>query len=573
MDELHYQLDLLKAKNMKLEKNEKMYNSLIHTSSNAFLYYSFENDKFETLAAWDYFFDFKVNSINDLSRIVEIVSEQQRPQLMEVLYLERKAFEHSSCEICIQAKKQWLECEVTVVYTKDGKPDEKIIRFKDITKFKNQNDELAYLAYYDSLTGLYNRNYFVRVLTDWMHKAKTERSVIAVLFIDIDNFRKINDGMGLVVGDELVQVFGQLLGTYSQENVIVSHFNSDMYCMAIYDPCGIRSVETIYHSIQERLEKPLMLTNSNELKISVCVGVAEYPEASQTALELINFAEIVMFKAKAVGKNTIQYFDAPILNDFLRVFTIENKLKEALIEKQFLLNFQPMYDLKTQKLRGVETLLRWKDREGEMISPGEFIPIAEKNGTIVQIGGWVIEEALKTYAMLTRKYQLSFTISINISAIQYKKPEFVGDLIATADKYGVDPHFVELEITEGILIDDFKEVIEKMYALRDYGFKVSLDDFGTGFSSLAYLKGLPIDTLKIDKSFIDTVATDKATRIITESTIDMAKRLGYETVAEGVEYNEQLEYLKEINCDYIQGFLLSRPMDIENLEKLITKLL
>lgn len=573
MDELHYQLDLLKAKNMKLEKNEKMYNSLIHTSSNAFLYYSFENDKFETLAAWDNFFDFKVNSINDLSRIVEIVSEQQRPQLMEVLYLERKAFEHSSCEICIQAKKQWLECEVTVVYTKDGKPDEKIIRFKDITKFKNQNDELAYLAYYDSLTGLYNRNYFVRVLTDWMHKAKTERSVIAVLFIDIDNFRKINDGMGLVVGDELVQVFGQLLGTYSQENVIVSHFNSDMYCMAIYDPCGIRSVETIYHSIQERLEKPLMLTNNNELKISVCVGVAEYPEASQTALELINFAEIVMFKAKAVGKNTIQYFDAPILNDFLRVFTIENKLKEALIEKQFLLNFQPMYDLKTQKLRGIETLLRWKDREGEMISPGEFIPIAEKNGTIVQIGGWVIEEALKTYAMLTRKYQLSFTISINISAIQYKKPEFVGDLIATADKYGVDPHFVELEITEGILIDDFKEVIEKMYALRDYGFKVSLDDFGTGFSSLAYLKGLPIDTLKIDKSFIDTVATDKATRIITESTIDMAKRLGYETVAEGVEYNEQLEYLKEINCDYIQGFLLSRPMDIENLEKLITKLL
>lgn len=573
MDELHYQLDLLKAKNMKLEKNEKMYNSLIHTSSNAFLYYSFENDKFETLAAWDNFFDFKVNSINDLSRIVEIVSEQQRPQLMEVLYLERKAFEHSSCEICIQAKKQWLECEVTVVYTKDGKPDEKIIRFKDITKFKNQNDELAYLAYYDSLTGLYNRNYFVRVLTDWMHKAKTERSVIAVLFIDIDNFRKINDGMGLVVGDELVQVFGQLLGTYSQENVIVSHFNSDMYCMAIYDPCGIRSVETIYHSIQERLEKPLMLTNNNELKISVCVGVAEYPEASQTALELINFAEIVMFKAKAVGKNTIQYFDAPILNDFLRVFTIENKLKEALIEKQFLLNFQPMYDLKTQKLRGVETLLRWKDREGEMISPGEFIPIAEKNGTIVQIGGWVIDEALKTYAMLTRKYQLSFTISINISAIQYKKPEFVGDLIATADKYGVDPHFVELEITEGILIDDFKEVIEKMYALRDYGFKVSLDDFGTGFSSLAYLKGLPIDTLKIDKTFIDTVATDKATRIITESTIDMAKRLGYETVAEGVEYNEQLEYLKEINCDYIQGFLLSRPMDIENLEKLITKLL
>jgi len=573
MDELHYQLDLLKAKNMKLEKNDKMYNSLIQTSSNAFLYYSFENDKFETLAAWDNFFDFKVNSINDLNRIVEIVNEQQRLQLIELLFLEKKSYEHSSYEICIQSKKQWLECEVTVVYKKDGTPDEKIIRFKDITKFKNQNDELAYLAYYDSLTGLYNRNYFVRVLTDWMHKAQTERSVIAVLFIDIDDFRKINDGMGLIVGDELVQVFGQILSTFSNDNVIVSHFNSDMYCMAIYDPCGMRSVESIYHSIRERLEKPLLLTNNNELNISVCVGVAEYPEASQTALELINFAEIVMFKAKALGKNSIQYFDAPILNDFLRAFSIENKLKEALLDKQFLLNFQPMYDLKTQKLRGIETLLRWRDREGEMISPGEFIPIAERNGTIVPIGNWVIEEALKTYAMLRRKYQLAFTISINISAIQYKKPEFVGDLIATADKYGVDPHFVELEITEGILIDDFKEVVEKMYALRDYGFKVSLDDFGTGFSSLAYLKGLPIDTLKIDKSFIDTVSTDNATRIITEATIEMAKRLGYETVAEGVETNEQLTYLKEINCDYIQGFLLSKPMDTEHLEQLIIKLL
>lgn len=572
MDEMHYQFDLLKAKNQKLESDAKMYQAMVATSTNAFLYYSFDQDKLDSMGSWSHFFDFEVNDLRDFDRISDCVREQYRNELRDVLYLEKQKQECASCEVLIDNKKIWMECEVTVSYDEKSNPVDKIIRFRDITKFKKQNDELTYLAYYDSLTGLYNRNYFVRVLSEWLRNANEDHSAVAVMFVDIDDFRKINDGMGLIVGDELVQVFGQTLGELRSDKVIISHFNSDIYCIAIYDPYGSRTVEAIDKKIRTRLSSPLVLSNHMEIPITVSIGVAEYPEAAKSALELINCAEIVMFKAKSKGKNAIQYFDAPILNDFLKNIEIENNLKEALYDEQFSLNYQPQYDTKTGKLRGVEALIRWKNRDGNMVSPGEFIPVAERNGSIVPIGKWVIEEAIRSLANLRRKYQVEFIMSINISAIQYKRPEFVEDLISIINKYNIDPSEVELEITESVFIDDFNDILKKMYALRDYGFKVSLDDFGTGFSSLSYLKGLPIDTLKIDKSFIDTVIYDESTRIITESIVQMVKKLGFETIAEGVEQPEQFDYLKKIDCDNIQGFLLGKPLTQQALEDLLSKL-
>jgi EAL domain-containing protein (putative c-di-GMP-specific phosphodiesterase class I) len=297
--------------------------------------------------------------------------------------------------------------------------------------------------------------------------------------------------------------------------------------------------------------------------------VAEYPEAGNNALTLINCAEIVMFRAKANGKNGIQYFDQPILETFLRNIQIETKLKDAILCNRFMLHYQPQFDAKTTKLRGVEALIRWQDLDGTMISPAVFIPIAEKNGTIIPIGNWVIEEGLKTYAIWRRKYNYPLILSLNISAIQYRKKDFVNNLVNVSKVYDINPSSIELEITENILIDDFDDIVYKMRALREYGFRVSLDDFGTGFSSLSYLRDLPIDTLKIDKSFIDTVTFDDASRTITASIVSMVKKLGYETVAEGVEKQDQYEYLRDIDCDTIQGFLLGKPVPSEEIEKLI----
>lgn len=573
MDELRYQLDLLKAMNQKLSGRDKMFRLVCDTTNNAFLYCDFEKSEVVTLGNWDDHFSFRVKDSKEFVRICEEFEENNARLLKDVLYLEKSGLERSTIECHVKNGRKWLEFETRVSYDETGIPTDKIICIRDITKLKNQNDELKYMAYYDSLTGLYNRNYFVMKLGEFVRKAEEEQCVVSVLFIDIDDFRKINDGMGLVIGDEVVQQYGQFLSDFLSENVIVCHMNSDVFCMAIYDPCGSRTVEVIHKKIQERVQKGFVLSNGLELHLTVSIGVAEYPEASKSVLELINCAEIVMFKAKSAGKDSIQYFDAMILRDFLDTVEIENKLKEAVFNNNFCLYFQPQYCTGSNKLRGVEALIRWKDEENKMISPSVFIPIAEKNGAIIPIGKWVMEESIRYYAEWKRKYDYPLIMSINISAIQYKRKDFVPQLLELMQRYQVEPSEIELEITESILIDDFAEVKEKLMLLRDYGVRISLDDFGTGFSSLAYLNGLPIDTLKIDKSFVDKVNTDESTRIITESIVSMVSRLGYESVAEGVETKEQLECMQKIGCNVIQGYLMSKPVPPEEVEQLLVELL
>ena len=571
MDELNYQIDLLTAINQKLCDSERMYRLICDTSNSAYIFMNFKQNRTEIIGQFDKYFPFQINDVRDFSRIFDYVSDKYSSKLREIIFLEKTGQKFDSFEYCSNIGLNWYECIVCVFYDEAGIPLEKIIEFKNITKFKKQNDELEYMAYYDALTGLYNRNYFVGILNEWIRRAVIDNAVIGVMFIDIDDFRKINDSLGLVVGDELVQVFGQFLNEFKSENVIVSHFSSDIFCMAIYEPCGLRSIENICKRIHERVQKPFVLTSRHELAITVCIGVAEYPEAAKTSIELINCAEIVMFKAKAAGSDGVQYFDAPIIDEFLQNMAIEHKLKEAALSKNFELYYQPQFDSKNNHLRGVEALIRWKDHDGNMISPSIFIPIAEKNGTIIPIGDWVLTESISTFAGWKQKFHYPLILSINISAIQYKRADFVQKLLFLLDKYHVDSKEIELEITESILIDDFTDVIAKMYMLRSHGIRVSLDDFGTGYSSLSYLKGLPIDTLKIDKSFIDTVASDDSTKIITESIISMVKKLGFETVAEGVETQEQFDYLKNIDCDNIQGFLLGKPMTSENIELLLLR--
>ncbi len=573
MDELRYQVDLLKAMNQKLSGRDKMFRLVCDTSNNAFLYYNFEKNEVITLGNWDDYFSFRIKDAKDFSMLIDEFLDENDIPLREAIYPEKSGKERNSISCRLKDGKTWLEFNTRVSYDDLNNPTDKIICIKDITKYKIQNDELQFLAYYDELTGLYNRNYFVKLLTEYLEKAKEEQCIVSVLFIDIDDFRKINDGMGMVIGDEVVQQYGQFLGSFSSDKCIVCHLNSDIYCIAIYDPCGNRTVDYIHKSIQQRISQGFILSNGMEVNLTVSIGVAEYPEAATNPLELINCAEIVMFKAKAGGKASIQYFDAPILQEFMNTISIENKLKDAVINENFCLHYQPQYITNTGQLRGVEALIRWKDNDNHMISPSIFIPIAEKNGAIFPIGNWVIEESIKHYALWKRKYAYSMIMSINISSLQYKSKDFVPKLQQVLQKYDVLPSEIELEITESILIDDFEEIKEKLIMLKDYGVRISLDDFGTGYSSLSYLNGLPIDTLKIDKSFIDKVCTDESTRIITQYIVAMVSKLGYISVAEGVETSEQFDFMKQVGCDVIQGYLLGKPMPAEDIEELLIRLL
>ncbi len=568
MNDLQFQLDMAQSVIQHLNSKEKMYQLVCSTSRNAFIYVDFSKKSLSVLGNWSSFFDFMISNESELIKIIEAVEDDYRNDLQKLLFFERTQKENASLECKLEGKDKWLEFECTIIY-QDGSPIEKVIRIRDISKSKKQNEELQYMAYYDTLTGLFNRNYFVRVLSEWIRNAESDNESIAVMCLDFDHFKKINDGLGLVAGDELVQSFGLFLKDMLDDRMIAAHFNDDTFYMAIKNPVGNHSVDYVFDHVLKRLEKPFRLLGGHEIYITLCAGVAEYPETATNSLELINCAEVVMFRAKELGTNQLKYFEAPIYKDFLENVNLENRLKEAISMNRFVLYYQPQYDSKSGDLRGVEALIRWKDENGKMISPGCFIPLAEKSGLIVPIGSWVLEEGIKKYAEWRKKYDCNMVLSLNISALQYKRPDFVNNLFDLLEKYQVNPKGIELEITESVLIDDFEQVVEKLHVIKDYGIKISLDDFGTGFSSLSYLKGLPIDTLKIDKSFIDTVIDDESTQVIAESIVSMVKKLGYETVAEGVETKEQFEYLKKIECDNIQGFLLGKPMPEEELVSLM----
>lgn len=569
MNELHYQLDLLKAMNQKLSEKERMYQVVCDSAEGAYLYFSFPKKQVSVLGQWNEFFDFEIREPRDVSRLFDIVEEPYLLPLRDAVYLEKGGKETAAVECMLKEKKTWLKFSVQVYYDRDGHPTDKVIHISNTTKAHIQNEELAYMAYYDGLTGLYSRNYFARLLSEYVRKASETNSVVSVMVVDIDGFKKVNDGMGMVVGDDLLQQVGFFLKELCVEDVIACHLHSDVFCIAIFEPSGAKSADAIYKSIYKRTKEPFRISTGQDITVNVRVGVAEYPEASRSALELINFAEIVVFKSKLLGMNTIQYFTAADQEDFLQAIELEEKLKKAIRNRELAIYYQPQYYTGNRRLRGVEALLRWHDKEAGAISPAVFIPVAEKNGSIITLGKWVVEESVRQYAAWRKQFGIPFILSINISALQYKEDDFVASVVEILNRYKVEPSEVELEITESILIDDFQAVSEKLKALRDYGIRISLDDFGTGFSSLSYLKKLPIDTLKIDKSFIDTVLTDSATRVITESIVNMVKALGFDSIAEGVEKEQQYQYLHAIGCDVIQGYLFSRPLSPEKMKTLL----
>lgn len=570
MDELRYQVDLLGAMNQKLTNEERMYQMICDVSGSAFLYINFSENQVRVLGDWNFFFqDVEVKDVKDLAKLYAKAEEKYVLPFRDLLFLEKSQRNTDGGILRLKDEKMWVECTVSVLYDEGGNATDKVIRFKDISKLKNQNDDLAYMAYYDMSTGLYNKNYFIRLLSDYVNRAKQENAVISLLSIAVSDCRKQKDGRNAVAGEEGVQQFGKFLSSFQKENVIAAYFNRSIFCIAVYDPRGNRTVENICGQLKERIKTPFELASGQKLMLAVRAGVAEYPEAADTALKLVQCAEIVMQQAEKDGLSGIRYFDTAVLDKLTRELHIEKELQEALTDFSFDLNFQPQYDAKEQKLRGIEALVRWKGQDGIPISPLEFIPIAEKNGSMVSIGGWVVEESIRTFSIWKKKYDLNLILSINISSGQYREDGFTERLLGILKKYGINPEELELEVTESVLFEDFRTAMEKMSVLKDYGIRIALDDFGTGYSSLSYLKGLPVNTLKIDKELTDGILKDLNTGIMTESVIAMAKKMGFETIAEGVETKEQLIRLKELGCDYIQGYLLGRPMSGEDIEQLL----
>ena len=564
------ELLLNEENNKNLEQSQQVYKLISDTSNDGFVYRDHKTDK---ILISDKFRKMCGVTGKDELEICRKFHESIDEEYVR-LYLMKmdNALKHHDdtfeMEVYLDTTKRWLRVNIYFLYDSDGKISSQINYYKDITDYIDQKQQLEYWAYYDILTGLYNRNYFYSTMENLLQKADKEGENIFIMYVDIDDFKKINDSLGFEYGDELVVKVSEFLKRYMSERVHIARFNSDEFVIGIYGG-EFADAKKIYDELKLRTTKHFVLNGGIQVFITFSVGVVKYPQDGKTVVDLIGNADIAMCNVKENGKNGICLFENSMVNSFIQNARLESLLKKAIQEKKFELYYQPQFDAITKELRGFEALIRWNDEAEGFISPNQFIPLAEKNGSIIQIGDWVLRQAFSDYVIFRSNYGFDGILSINISAIQFKEESFETKILDLVDEFKIEADRIELEITESIFIGLDKRVLEVIDRLRARGIKISLDDFGTGYSSLSYLKNIPIDTLKIDKSFIDTMLDEETTRIITSSIVSMVQKLGFETIAEGVETAEQLEYLKKINCKSIQGFLLGKPMSFENACKIL----
>ncbi|WP_052947726.1 EAL domain-containing protein [Aneurinibacillus tyrosinisolvens] len=443
----------------------------------------------------------------------------------------------------------------------DGQRKELIVIGRDITERKIAEKNIKYLAYHDELTGLPNRRHLYEVLTTELLQSDT----IAVLFIDLDRFKIINDSLGHLMGDSLLQKVSERLVECNQKGMVFRH-SGDEFILVIPDTKREES-EQIAQKIIEHLDKPFDL-DGHEIYISPSIGIclSTEVETNTSAQELIKFADLAMYQAKQEGKNTFRFYTETIQSKAYTTLEMEMNLHRALERDELLLHYQPQIDLQSGGVSGMEALLRWAHPDLGFISPADFIPLAEETGLIVSIGKWVLYTACKQNKEWQEKGLPPFVVSVNLSARQFYQTDLVEMISEVLKETELDPQYLELEITESMTMDVGRS-IKILTELKNLGVKISIDDFGTGYSSLAYLKKFPVDKLKIDQSFVRDCLKDSSDATIVQTIIAMAKNLNLRVVAEGVETKEHLSFLQYHLCHEAQGYFISKPLPLNELEE------
>lgn len=465
---------------------------------------------------------------------------------------------------------RYLHAIAELTFDSEGKPIKVIGAIQDITSLKLNEDKIKHMAYHDPLTNLPNRLLFFDRLTNAINRSKRTRTKIAVLFFDMDNFKRINDTLGHSIGDELLVETGKRIISCMREYDTVARLSGDEFAVLLQNIERNEDMLSIVTRIQQKFSLPFFLTDST-IELSTSIGIAMYPEDGNTPEELLKNADTAMYKAKEQGRNKYLFFHFTMKEDVIKKVKIEKLLKRAVKYREFVLYYQPQFVAKDLSLRGFEALIRWSSPELGFVSPKDFISIAEENGQILDIGEWVIQEACYMLKRMKEKYAIDLKMSINLSLLQLRQKDFDQLVLSYVHYYKLDPQSIELEVTEGHFIDHYDVALNVLNKLKKHGFGIALDDFGTGYSSLSYLKKLPINMLKIDQAFVKEIDASKPENDLTEPIISLVHKLGIETTAEGVETEEQMNYLIHSNCDYLQGYHLGRPVPKKEAEEIIKK--
>ncbi|VAW65309.1 diguanylate cyclase/phosphodiesterase (GGDEF & EAL domains) with PAS/PAC sensor(s) [hydrothermal vent metagenome] len=490
--------------------------------------------------------------------------------------IERQSIEHFEFVIVHERKVHYYEVRMMPL-----KSHAVIALIRDITERRLAEEQIAFLAYHDSLTALPNNRLFKERLQHAIAQAERHGKLLAVMFLDLDRFKLINDTMGHSAGDELLQIISQrLLEAVRKTDSVaindkklsssVARLGGDEFTILLEEIESAQSVIRVAERIVESIAKPMMLGHQ-EVHISTSIGISMYPEDGVQANEILKFADTAMYHAKDQGRNNFQFYARSMNDSSIELLALETNLHKAIKKKELSLHYQPQFNVLSGKIIGMEALIRWKHPDKGFISPGVFIPVAEETGMIMEIGEWVLREACQQGRRWMDEGFHLHKISVNLSARQLKDDELPALINKILKESGLPADKLGIELTESAIILEPDLVLQRLQKIKELGVTLSLDDFGTGYSSLSYLKRFPIDTLKIDQAFVRDVKIDHEDAALVRAIIAMAHGLSMDVVAEGVEEQEQLDFLVANHCDIIQGYLFSQPLPASELQSLLKK--
>ena len=444
-----------------------------------------------------------------------------------------------------------------------------VFALRDITQRRNIEKKLLHSARYDALTGLANRNYFDQILSNAISRAKRNGTLVGLMFMDLDHFKQVNDSLGHPVGDLLLQEVATRLNACIRDGDTLCRLGGDEFTLILETPYEPDDIIIVANKILGELSKKFHLTennNSHGVHVGGSIGIACYPQSADSATALVKCADIAMYQAKSLGRNNCQTYSSSMEEDNKRTLELEGLLRQGIEKEEFYLLYQPQVDSRTGQVIGSEALVRWQPEGHAIISPTEFIPLAEESGFIVPLGHWILNKACSDVGdMCKSTNEPACTLSVNLSMRQLVSNDITQSIESIIQSTGIPPARLNLEITESMVMDDPEEKISKLNFLKRSGLSISVDDFGTGYSSLSYIKRLPIDTLKIDRIFVNDIGVDIQGESIIKAIIGMAHSLNLKIIAEGVETGEQLSFLQKHGCFIIQGYFYSKPIPLDEL--------
>jgi diguanylate cyclase (GGDEF)-like protein/PAS domain S-box-containing protein len=493
--------------------------------------------------------------------------DQVREALRRVL-LEREV--HDCAWTLVHGNGNVIEVAGDVIlYRNDaGKEQCVFVSLRSLTDIRQYEAQMLFQASFDALTALPNRRLFRERLESAMTQARRNGRVLGILFIDLDNFKDINDTLGHAIGDELLKVVAWQLVALLGKTDTVGRMGGDEFAVLIADADSVALIEQRVENFLRTVAQPCLI-EEHEVVVSCSIGGTIFPRHDGDADTLLRSAEAAMYRAKEDGKNRFQLYTSEIDAAIQRRVDISQRLRTALKKSEFMLHYQPRVALGSGRVTGVEALLRWQAEGAGLISPAEFIPVAERNGMIVPIGEWVLFEACRQARQWQLEVATPVNTAVNLSARQLRDVDIVALVVRALEETGLPAHLLELELTESMLMHDTRRVLRTFEALKELGVSLSIDDFGTGYSSLSYLKRFPLDYLKIDKSFVTDLPHDPNDAAIVQAIIVMAHSLGLVVIAEGVETPRQLDFLLAQDCDEMQGYFFSKPLPKDALTKLL----